>query len=93
MSAGFSRADMAMYTAKREERSAWRFFDQRMGLQRLEEARLRHDMDQAFAGGEFAAFYQPIVEIRTRRVRSYELLARWRHPRLGLLSPTASSRC
>jgi PAS domain S-box-containing protein len=32
--------------------------------------------------------FQPIVELRTRRLCAFEVLARWKHPRHGLVLPT-----
>lgn len=45
------------------------------------------DVTRALAQREFALFYQPKVELSTRRVKGVEALVRWRHPDLGLLSP------
>lgn len=39
------------------------------------------------AQGEFEAFFQPKVCIRTGRIAGAEALARWRHPARGLLPP------
>ena len=37
--------------------------------------------------GEFEAFFQPKVEIRTRRMKGAEANARWRHPEKGIIAP------
>jgi len=47
------------------------------------------DLGQAIGGGEIVAYYQPQVEIVTGRVYGVEALARWQHPRHGLLGPDA----
>lgn len=44
---------------------------------------------RAIAQGELALHYQPIRDLRTGRVAAVEALARWRHPRLGLVMPAA----
>ncbi len=36
---------------------------------------------------EFEPFFQPIVDLRTRKLVGFEALARWRHPTRGLLLP------
>lgn len=38
---------------------------------------------------EFEPYFQPKVEMKTRRVVGAEALARWRHPQKGLVSPQA----
>ena len=43
----------------------------------------------AIASGQFRLFYQPVIEIATRRVKGVEALARWQHPVRGLLLPDA----
>src|SRR5579875_2636967 len=37
--------------------------------------------------GEFVPYFQPIVELRSKRLNGFELLARWEHPRHGLVYP------
>jgi EAL domain-containing protein (putative c-di-GMP-specific phosphodiesterase class I) len=39
--------------------------------------------------GQFEPFFQPKVEIATRRVVGVEALARWRHPQHGIVAPFA----
>ena len=41
----------------------------------------------ALENDELEPCFQPVVEIRTGRLAGFELLARWRHPRLGLVLP------
>jgi EAL domain-containing protein (putative c-di-GMP-specific phosphodiesterase class I)/ActR/RegA family two-component response regulator len=43
----------------------------------------------ALSSGEFVLYYQPVVELTTRRVKGVEALARWKHPSRGLLLPDA----
>ena len=47
------------------------------------------DHAQALSTGQFTLYYQPIIEISTRRVKGVEALARWNHPTRGLLLPDA----
>ena len=47
------------------------------------------ELSQAILGGAIVAYYQPQVEIVTGRVYGAEALARWQHPRHGLLGPEA----
>jgi PAS domain S-box-containing protein len=42
---------------------------------------------QAFENDEFFPVFQPMVELRTGQLAGFEVLARWRHPRFGLIAP------
>jgi len=42
---------------------------------------------RALEQNEFAPHFQPIVELRSKRVHGFELLARWNHPHHGLVPP------
>ncbi|HEX8233329.1 MAG TPA: bifunctional diguanylate cyclase/phosphodiesterase [Caulobacteraceae bacterium] len=54
------------------------------GLSRLA---MEGDLRGALARGEIAPFYQPIVRLKTGAVSGFEALARWRHPRRGIIPP------
>jgi PAS domain S-box-containing protein len=45
------------------------------------------DLRRAFGDEEFYPFFQPLVELRSGQLAGFELLARWRHPRLGIIAP------
>jgi EAL domain-containing protein (putative c-di-GMP-specific phosphodiesterase class I) len=45
------------------------------------------DLERAIAGGEIVAHFQPQVDLATGVPAGVEALARWRHPRHGLLPP------
>jgi len=80
-------ADLATYAAKAQGRGTYRFFeaemDRRIRLRRAMELDLRH----ALGNGEFKLFYQPIVNLQSGAVTSFEALIRWQHPVRGLIPP------
>ena len=41
----------------------------------------------ALRQGQFIPYFQPIVTLSTGQLAGFEILARWRHPRHGLVSP------
>lgn len=45
------------------------------------------DVRSAIARREFIPFYQPVVSLGGGELLGFECLARWRHPKLGILSP------
>jgi EAL domain-containing protein (putative c-di-GMP-specific phosphodiesterase class I) len=48
---------------------------------------LDKDLRGAVARGELVAYYQPQIDLASNRIVAVEALARWLHPRLGLLTP------
>jgi diguanylate cyclase (GGDEF)-like protein len=80
------RADSAMYRAKQAGKGQVRVWTPEMravGLSSLRAAEIRAALD----AGEIVAHYQPIVSLTTGETVALEALARWQHPRHGLLGP------
>jgi diguanylate cyclase (GGDEF)-like protein len=80
-------ADTAMYKAKVNGKSRFELFSQDMQLQTTERLRLETDLRRAVDRGELQIHYQPVVDLRSRRIVEVEALLRWEHPRRGFVSP------
>ena len=80
-------ADMALYTAKRERRGACRLYETSMSDRLRERRLLELDLQSALAARTFELRYQPIVDLETLELVSFEALAQWRHPVRGVVSP------
>ena len=87
MDALLSQADMALYTAKRERRGSCQIYETSMSERAQERRLLELDLQAALAARTFELHYQPIVDIETEELVSFEALARWRHPVRGQVSP------
>ena len=81
------KADIALYRAKQEGRSAVHFFEQEMDVRLRERERLEADLRAAIGTSALRPFYQPLADIRTGRILGFEALARWNHPERGELEP------
>jgi len=46
-----------------------------------------NDLRRALERGEFTLYYQPEVDLATRKIAGLEALIRWRHPDRGLVPP------
>jgi len=81
------RADAALYRAKGDGRSVYRFFEPGMFAQIAARRTLEADLRRGIAQGEFQLFYQPVVNIEDNRIVCLEALLRWHHPDRGTISP------
>jgi diguanylate cyclase (GGDEF)-like protein len=81
------KADIAMYRAKAEPGSAVRFFEVDMDARIRERDIVERDLRAAISDGAIQAYYQPLINLRTKRVAGFETLARWIHPTLGNVPP------
>jgi len=80
-------ADTAMRRAKALGGSRCELFDHAMHTLAEGRLRLESDLLNAMTQHQFVIFYQPILELASRRVVSFEALLRWQHPTQGLISP------
>ena len=81
------KADSALYRAKQEGRGGVCLYDATLDEALSERDALEHALREGIAAGQLVPYYQPIVDLKHRKVRSLELLCRWRHPERGLLAP------
>lgn len=79
------RADVAMNAAREGDCGAPVWFDG--GMERLLRARddVEAGLRRGISRGEFVPYYQPIVELRSGKIRTLEMLARWQHPARGIV--------
>lgn len=82
------RARQATAAARRAGGATWaRYHAEHTPAQQAREA-LENDLRLALGRpDEMHLHYQPIINFRTGQVVCMEALARWRHPRLGMVSP------
>jgi predicted signal transduction protein with EAL and GGDEF domain len=81
------KADLALYAAKSGGRNDFRVFQPALieaaDIQKSMESELR----DAISRNEFELHYQPVVDVKTRRICGAEAFVRWHHPSRGLLAP------
>jgi len=82
-----SKADAAMYHAKKMGRNNYQFHTEKMyqdSVRLIElEARLRHAVEHE----EFELYYQPQIDAQTKKIMGMEALIRWNHAEEGMISP------
>lgn len=81
------RADVALYEAKMTGRDAYRRFEPALAARHSRRHLLAFEMKEAIRRGDFFLVYQPVIDVATEAVTSFEALMRWQHPEYGLISP------
>ena len=86
-----SRADAAMYEAKRT-RTGSAMFSVERDSRNVDQLSLLAELREAVTQGELELLYQPVYSVPDGRATSVEALVRWRHPSRGVCRPRTSSR-
>jgi diguanylate cyclase (GGDEF)-like protein len=82
-------ADMALYRVKLKGGRRWSAFDAELRDENTRRRTLEAELRRAIPAGEIEPWFQPVVDSRDGRIVGVEVLARWRHPQQGLLTPAA----
>ena len=80
-------ADIAMYTAKEKGKNQYALCTTYMKDDVHEKMRLSNYLQSALENDEFVVYYQPQVNIQTKKIIGFEALLRWKHPELGIVPP------
>ncbi|CAL4867932.1 hypothetical protein MMA231_02205 [Asticcacaulis sp. MM231] len=81
------RAEMAVEAAKSKGIGAVASYKRDLESDGLTRLALEAELRKAFISGEIHAWYQPIVNLETGVIAGFEALARWEHPKRGVIPP------
>ena len=81
------RADLALYSAKRQGPGLVHFFHPAMDASVKARTETAQDLHQAIINNEFETHYQPQFDLKTGEVYGFESLIRWKHPERGFIPP------
>ncbi len=81
------RSDKALYMAKNEGRGRFAWYDAELDRQSHERAEIEADLKEAISKSEIEPWFQPIIQIETKTLIGFEVLARWNHKTRGHISP------
>ena len=82
-------ADMALYRAKAAGRRSSAFYRPEMDRELQASRSLQAGLRRALEGEGLRLVYQPVLDVRQRRVVAVEALLRWRHPGGGEVPPAS----
>ncbi|HWA17770.1 MAG TPA: EAL domain-containing protein [Devosia sp.] len=83
-----TKADLALYKAKGNGKGQAQLFHDDMDTAYRYRQRLKAELKVAVAAGALTLYYQPLIDLKSRRVVACEALARWVHPTLGSIPPS-----
>lgn len=81
-------ADTAMYCAKKSGKNRYELFTWQMYVNARTRLSLETALRQAVERGTLSLCYQPIFNLETGQLRSFEALARWHYDPQGWISPS-----
>ncbi|WP_148861450.1 bifunctional diguanylate cyclase/phosphodiesterase [Marinobacter fonticola] len=81
------QANRAMFEAKRDAGTSYRFYNQQLHLTVGRQITLEADLRNALRGRQLELHYQPRIDLVSEEVRGVECLLRWNHPERGLVGP------
>ncbi|MFK8182610.1 MAG: EAL domain-containing protein [Phormidesmis sp.] len=82
-------AHRAMARARASGKEHYEIFDPGMRAEAVKRFRLGAELREAIDNQEFLLYYQPIINLKTRKLAGFEALVRWQHPTKGFVSPGA----
>ena len=80
-------ADSAMYHSKSIGGNSFHFFDTEMNTHGHDYLNVVSDLRKALINEEFVLYYQPKIDLITKKIIGAEALIRWQHPSKGLIFP------
>lgn len=81
------RADLALYHAKVAGRAQTCFYERSMSRDLVRRREIEAELRLAIQRDELSIFFQPIIDLETGRIKTFEALIRWFHPTKGELRP------
>jgi diguanylate cyclase (GGDEF)-like protein/PAS domain S-box-containing protein len=81
------KADLALYSIKQAGKKGFQFFDKSMEDAHRKRVTIEQGLSSALEAEELFLVYQPMVDLRLRRIAAVEALLRWNSPALGLVQP------
>ncbi|NRD80156.1 EAL domain-containing protein [Bacillus sp. BRMEA1] len=81
------KSDVAMYSAKENGKNNFRFYSSYLNINNKRKMEIVLGIRKALEHNEFTLYYQPLVDLDTKKIIGLEALIRWNHPKYGFISP------
>lgn len=80
-------ANLARARSKEDGITNYQFYTPTLNTEVFEKIVLETQLRKAIDHHEFELYYQPQINISTRKISGFEALIRWKHPEMGMISP------
>jgi len=80
-------ADLALYHAKVNGRNQVSFYESAMSRDLVRRREIEAELRVAVQRNELSVFFQPIIDLESGQIRTFEALVRWFHPVKGEMRP------
>lgn len=80
------KADLAMYKAKKIRKPS-QMYSSEMHRELIWQLSIENELPHALSRNQFILYYQPIIDLKEKKISSIEALIRWKHPKFGLQLP------
>lgn len=80
-------ADIAMYHAKKQGKNRYAWFEAPMESELRFRRELENGIRLGIPGGEFVPYYEQQIDLDSGKLAGFEMLARWKSPKFGIVSP------
>lgn len=81
-------ADAAMYLAKEKGKNNYQFYCSQLNETMNRKMLLETELRNAIEKNQLQLYYQPKIDLKTRKLVGMEALLRWQHPTLGVIAPS-----
>jgi EAL domain-containing protein (putative c-di-GMP-specific phosphodiesterase class I)/GGDEF domain-containing protein len=81
------QAQIALYHGKQLGKMRYQLYNSTLDQNYQRSLRLENDLQKSLENHEFILHFQAQHDLHTQRLHGFEVLLRWQHPELGLISP------
>lgn len=81
------KSDLALYRAKNQGRNTFEFCTSELSAQARYKLVLQEGLKHALEDNQLQLYFQPIASAKDGKVTGAEVLLRWLHPKVGMVSP------
>ncbi len=83
----YKYADLALYKVKESGRNNYRLYSPEIDSSARKSQKFEQELRVAIMSNEFLLYYQPIYDVKLKKIRAMEALLRWDHPEHGIINP------